>query len=137
MPKHRVKATRGRIIGHGLDVVDIADFSRLMDEPTRAFLDRYFTESELAAAGNGANQIEKLAGRFAIKEAVLKALGVGWGDGVAFRDVEVVTLGSAAPTIRLHRQLAALEREREIVGWFVSASHTSVVAMASAIAMSE
>lgn len=120
----------------GLDVVDIADFSRLMNVSARGFLDRYFTESELAAVGDGANQVEKLASRFAIKEAVLKALGVGWGDGIAFTDVEVVTLGSGAPTIQLHRQLVALEKEREIIGWLVSASHTSLVAVASVVAIS-
>ena len=95
-----------------------------------------FTESELAAVGDGVNQVEKLASRFALKEAVLKALGVGWGDGAAFTDVDVVTLGSGAPTIQLHRQLRALENEREIAGWLVCASHTSVVAVASVIAMS-
>ena len=136
MTNNRPKATRGYVAGHGLDVVDIADFSRLMNVSARGFLDRYFTESELAAVGDGANQVEKLAGRFAIKEAVLKALGVGWGDGIAFTDVEVVTLGSGAPTIQLHRQLGALEKEREIIGWFVSASHTSLVAVASVVAIS-
>ena len=118
------------------DVVDIADFSRLMTVPARAFLDRYFTKSELASIGDGVNQVEKLASRFAIKEAVLKALGVGWGDGIAFTNVEVVTLSSGAPTVRLHRLLEALENEREIAGWLVSASHTSGVAVASVIAMS-
>lgn len=136
MTNHRPIATRGYVAGHGLDVVDIADFSRLMSVSARAFLDRYFTESELAAVGDGVNQVEKLASRFAVKEAVLKALCVGWGDGIAFTDVEVVTLSGGAPTVRLHRRLEELEKEREIIGWFVSASHTSVVAVASVVAIS-
>jgi holo-[acyl-carrier protein] synthase len=128
--------TRGYVAGHGLDIVDIAEFSRLMKAHARTFLDRYFTESELIAAGNGINQLEKLAGRFAVKEAVLKALGVGWGDGIAFRDVEVINLHSGAPTVQLHRQLKMLENERAITGWLVSVSHTSTVAVASVISMS-
>ncbi len=125
----------GYLAGHGLDVVDIADFSRLMDASTRAFLNRYFTESERAAVGDAANQVERFASRFAIKEAVLKAFGVGWGDGIAFTDVEVITLSSGAPAIKLHRKLAKLGREREIAEWLVSSSHTSLVAVASVIAV--
>ena len=128
--------TRGYVAGHGLDLVDIAEFSRLMKVPACAFLDRYFTVSELTAVGEGVNQIEKLASRFAVKEAVLKALGVGWGDGISFTDVEVINLSSGAPTVQLHRRLKMLANEREITGWLVSISHTSVFAVVSVIAMS-
>jgi holo-[acyl-carrier protein] synthase len=126
---------RGVVVGHGIDIVEINDFSRLLKEPARSFLNRHFTDAELADAGNGANQTEKLAGRFAVKEAVMKALGVGWGDGIAFTDVEVVTLQSGAPTVVLRRQLAALQSERAISGWFVSVSHTNSLAVASVIAV--
>ena len=126
----------GLIVGHGLDVVDIDDFSRLLSEPARSYLNRHFTNEELAAAGGGATQAQRLAGRFAVKEAVMKALGMGWGNGVTFTDVEVITLNTGAPTVVLKRKLASLERERAIVGWIVSVSHTSKVAVASVIAIS-
>lgn len=129
--------TRGIVVGHGLDVVEIGDFSRLFCEPTVDFLDRHFTDDELTAAGGGVTRIQKLAGRFAVKEAVMKALGVGWGNGIAFTDVEVITLESGAPTVVLKRKLASLEKERRIVGWFVSVSHTSAIAVASVIATSD
>lgn len=128
---------RGIVVGHGLDVVDIDDFSRLLSEPALSYLDRHFTSDELAAAGGGATQAQRLAGRFAVKEAVMKALGMGWGNGVAFTDVEVITLETGAPTVLLRRKLASLEQERAIVGWFVSVSHTSTVAVASVIAISD
>ncbi len=67
----------------------------------------------------------------------MKALGMGWGNGVAFTDVEVITLDTGAPTVLLRRKLAAQERERAIVGWLVSVSHTSTVAVASVIAISD
>lgn len=123
------------VVAHGLDVVDMADFSRLMNEQASAFLDRYFTPGELATADEGGNRIDRLASRFAIKEAVLKALGTGWGDGISFTDVEVVSLQAGAPTVVLHRRLVVIANERGIVRWLVSASHTSVVAMASVIAL--
>jgi holo-[acyl-carrier protein] synthase len=125
----------GYIVGHGVDAVDIADCSRLMMLAAGKHLDRYFTASELSDIGHGARQAERLAGRLAIKEAVLKALGVGWGDGVAFIDVETVSKDSGAPAVVLHRRVSALEKERSIGRWLVSMSHTGSVAVASAIAL--
>jgi holo-[acyl-carrier protein] synthase len=118
-----------------VDIVDINDFSRLMDALFIPYLDRSFTAGEIAAAGGGKTRTEKLASRFAIKEAVLKALGVGWGNGVAFTDVEVVTLDTGAPTVFLYRRLAQMEKELGICAWLVSASHTSSVAVGSALAL--
>ena len=125
----------GNVVAHGIDVVDVADFSRLLNEQAGDFLDRYFTPGELATANEGGNRIERLASRFAIKEAVLKALGTGWGDGIAFTDVEVVSQRTGAPTVVLHRRLVAIADEQGIVRWLVSASHTTMVAMASVIAL--
>ena len=68
----------GHVVGHGVDAVDIADCSRLMMLATGNHLDRYFTATELVDIGHGARQLERFAGRLAIKEAVLKALAVGW-----------------------------------------------------------
>ncbi|EGD18514.1 holo-ACP synthase, partial [Xanthomonas hortorum] len=125
----------GNVVAHGVDVVDMADFSRLMNEQAGGFLDRYFTLGELATANEGGNRIERLASRFAIKEAVLKALGTGWGDGIAFTDVEVVSQRTGAPTVVLHRRLVKIADEKGIARWLVSASHTTAVAMASVIAL--
>jgi holo-[acyl-carrier protein] synthase len=118
-----------------VDIVDTADFARLVNEGAEHFLDRYFTSAELATADEGGSRIERLASRFAIKEAVLKALGTGWGNGVAFTDVEVVSQQTGAPSIVLHRRLVTVAEERGIAQWLVSASHTSTVAMASVIAL--
>ena len=132
--KHQI-LNFGNVVAHGLDVVDMVDFSRLMNEQASDFLDRYFTPGELATADEGGNRIERLASRLVIKEAVLKALGTGWGDGIAFTDVEVVSQRTGAPTVVLHRRLVAIATEQGIVRWLVSASHTTAVAMASVIAL--
>jgi len=123
------------VVAHGVDVVDTADFARLVNKQASDFLDRYFTAAELATADEGGDRTERLASRFAVKEAVLKALGTGWGDGIAFTDVEVVSQRSGAPTVVLHRRLVAIADEQGIVRWLVSASHTPMVAMASVIAL--
>lgn len=126
---------RGFLVGHGLDIVDIADFSRLLRYPAKDYLDRYFTKAEMEAAGDGVTRIQRLAGRFAVKEAVLKALGTGWGNGIAFTDVEVVTLESGAPTVVLKRKLSELAQAQTLSRWLVSVSHTNTVAVASVIAI--
>ncbi|WP_186266932.1 holo-ACP synthase [Burkholderia gladioli] len=123
------------VVAHGIDIVDTADFARLVNEQASHFLDRYFTTGELVAAGAGGDRVEKLASRFAIKEAVLKALGTGWGGGVAFTDVEVVSQQTGVPTVVLHRRLVTIAKELGIVQWLVSASHTATIVMASVIAV--
>ncbi|MDD1786749.1 holo-ACP synthase [Burkholderia gladioli] len=132
--KHRL-SNFGNVVAHGVDVVDMVDFSRLMMGQGDGFLDRYFTPGELAAADEGGNRIERLASRFAVKEAVLKALGTGWGDGIAFTDVEVISQRMGAPSVLLHRRLTAIANEQGIGAWLVSASHTPSIAMASVIAL--
>jgi holo-[acyl-carrier protein] synthase len=122
-------------VAHGIDHVDIADFSRLLIPPLNEHLERYFTTAELIEAGKGGSRAEKLASRFAIKEAVLKALGTGWGRGIAFTDVEVTCQPSGAPAIALHRQLKVISENHRITKWLVSASHSSSIAIASVIAL--
>ncbi len=135
MTDKRQSLNFGNVVAHGVDVVDIPDFSRLINEQAGDFLDRYFTAGELAIAGEGGVRIERLASRFAIKEAVLKALGTGWGDGIAFTDVEVMSQRTGAPSVVLHRRLVAIANEQGIDRWLVSSSHTATVAMASVIAL--
>jgi holo-[acyl-carrier protein] synthase len=123
------------VVAHGVDVVDTADFARLVNKQASNFLDRYFTVAELAAADEGGDRTERLASRFAVKEAVLKALGTGWGDGIAFTDVEVVSQRTGAPSVVLHRRLVSIADQQGISNWLVSASHTSSIALASVIAL--
>lgn len=123
------------IVGHGIDIVDIGEFSKLVGGPMNDYLGRHFTPAELAAAGDSSVRVPRLAGRFAVKEAVLKALGSGWGNGIAFTDVEVVTLETGEPTVLLRREVAELASQRAIGRWLVSISHTHNTALASVIAI--
>lgn len=82
------------VTGHGIDVVLLSDIERLLSDPGGHFALRCFTAAELAAAELAPDRTEYLAGRFAGKEAVLKALGTGFGGGIGFVDVEIETLPS-------------------------------------------
>lgn len=124
----------GVVVGHGVDVVDILSFSRLIEGCAQS-PSRHFTSAELAEVGDSGNRHERLAGRFAIKESIMKALGVGWGDGIAFTDIEVSADERGAPSVILRRRLLDLQVKKSISRWSVSASHTGSVAFASAIAL--
>ena len=123
------------ILGHGIDLVPIAELQRWIDDARNPLIPRCFTQSELSQIGDGPDRIARIAGRFAAKEAVLKALGTGFGAGVAFTDVEISREDGAPPTVHLTGGAAAAANLRGISSWHLSISHTRELAMASAIAV--
>lgn len=124
-----------RIIGHGIDLVEIARIEAMLGEHGSRFTERCFTEAERAYADSSAKRrAERYAARFAAKEAVLKALGTGWRNGIAWRDIEVVIEPSGRPVLRVDGQCAVIGREQQIAEWHLSLSHTDTAAVASVIA---
>ncbi|MCX5659790.1 MAG: holo-ACP synthase [Planctomycetota bacterium] len=122
-----------RIIGHGVDIVDTARIERMLREHGDRFLLRCFTEAELAYAADKKQRVQHLAGRFAAKEAVMKVIGTGWSQGVAWTDAEVVREPSGKPTVRMHGKGLEFAIAQGIDGWFLSISHIDTHAIASAI----
>ena len=122
------------IIGHGVDLVDVARIAESVERHGQRFLDRVFTRAEQAYAGESKRRFEHLAARFAAKEAALKALGTGWRSGIAWTDIEVTTEPSGAPALCITGCAAEIAAERGIAAWHISLSHTEAQAMASVIA---
>ena len=116
------------MIGLGLDAVDVERFERVLQR-TPSVANRMFTDGELETPG-----VERLAARFAAKEAVMKALGVGLG-AFALRDVEVVRAESGAPELVLHGAAAALADGLGVTSWKVSLTHTAHTAVAVVAAL--
>ena len=121
------------ILGSGIDIVAIPRIKRLYERHGDRFLRRLLTPVEQAAVSQMANPLPRLAGRFAAKEAVMKALRTGWGAGVNFTQIEVVNDSTGAPTVRLTG--AALARCEAMGGrhWHISISHEQEMAVAQAI----
>jgi holo-[acyl-carrier protein] synthase len=126
-----------RVVGLGLDVVDMDRFLPADAKEAALFLARCFSPSELAGVGDGPHRSSRLAARFAAKEAVLKALGIGWGDGIAFTDIEIASASSGAPEVRLYGHCQAHSESLGITRWLVSLTHTRSVAAASIVALDE
>ena len=120
-----------RVIGIGVDAVDIGRMRTILAR-TPSFADRVFTSDELAYARMAEDPAERLAARFAAKEAVLKVLGLGLG-ACAFTEIEVVRAESGAPSIRLLGVAADLASAAEVAHWQISLTHTDTLAMAFAI----
>lgn len=124
------------ILGHGIDLVAVARIAQMVDRHGERFLERCFTPRERGYAdASPRRRAERLAVRFAAKEAVLKALGTGWRNGIAWTDIEVVNLPSGQPTVKLCGKAGEIARDQGIETWMMSLSHTDTHAMASAIAL--
>ena len=89
------------ILGIGNDLVDIRRIEQAIDKYGERFLNRIFTAVERAKSDARANRAASYAKRFAAKEACSKALGTGLANGVFWKDMGVVNLGSGRPTLRL------------------------------------
>ena len=125
------------VIGHGIDIVDIDELSKWIEDPRNPLLSRCFVSEELDRVGEGPDRGQHLAGQYAAKEAVLKALGTGFGSGVALTDVVIHAQTNMAPTVSLTGGAAKAAAAQGIATWHVSVSHTDTIAMASAIAVGD
>lgn len=126
------------IIGHGIDLVETARIGRAVEQHGKHFLDRVFTHNEQAYCERGKKRyFEHLAGRFAAKEAILKVLGTGWSQGIAWTDMEILPAPSGQPVAKLSGQCDTIAVRMGITKLLLSISHTKSHAMASAIGFSE
>lgn len=116
------------LVSLGTDVVDLDRF-RLALRRTPGMIERVFTEGERAYALRRKDPTERLAARFAVKEATMKALGVGLG-AFRFHDVEVVKARTGEPSLRLDNAALRLAAGRGIEGWMVSITHSDLIALA-------
>ena len=123
----------GRMKGIGIDAVEVDRFRTVLRR-TPGVATRLFTDGERAAGARRRDPAQRLAARFAAKEAVMKALGVGLG-AFAFHDVEVVNAPSGQPELILRGKAAALADLRGVSAWQLSLTHTDMTAHAVAVAL--
>jgi holo-[acyl-carrier protein] synthase len=128
-----VTALPPAVLGIGVDLVECDRF-RLALERRAKIGERLFSDAEREYAYRHREPVPHLAARFAVKEAVMKAMGVGlWK--FAMRDVEVVRLPSGQPEVVLHDKAAALAQQRGVGSWLLTITHTDSMAMAVAVAL--
>lgn len=126
-----------KILGHGVDLIHLPSFQQLLENSESEFTSRSFTDEEISEFTAGPKRIEKIAGHFAAKEAVLKALGTGFGIGVAFTDICIRREAGKPPEVTLTGGAAKIAEQLGINDWQLSISHSEEMAMASVIAISD
>jgi len=118
------------IVGIGLDLVAIERIARLVDQHGSRFVSKVYTAREEEACHRQNHSAEPWAARFAAKEAVMKALGTGWRQGVKFREIEVLPDPAGKPEIILHGRTAEVAAARGCTRAFVSLTHEAGLAAA-------
>jgi holo-[acyl-carrier protein] synthase len=118
------------IVGIGTDLCSVARMQRMADRYGARFLDRVFTPEEQQRCRKKAGQAERLAARFAAKEATMKALGTGWACGVRFIDIQVANEFGGRPRVELVGTAAVWARNLGVDHIHVSLSHEREQAIA-------
>ena len=116
----------------GVDIIEVSRIEEAIARHGDRFLERIFTPREIATCSG---RPERLAGRYAVKEAVSKALGTGIGD-FRWLDIEIVHDERGKPELRLYEAALALATELDLTEWAISLSHTETHAIGFAVAQS-
>ena len=121
------------IVGLGVDIAEVGRIRASIERHGDHFLRRVFTPAEIAYCKGHRNKYERYAGRFAAKEAAMKALGTGWRRGVRWVDLEVVRQKSGRPMLELHSVSRQIANQLSVKHIAITITHTETQALAQVI----
>lgn len=121
------------IVGMGIDIAEVPRIRAVIESRKERFLRRVYTPEEAAYCEQFKNKYERYAGRFAVKEAAMKALGTGWNRGVRWVDLEVVRARGGKPTLALKGEAKKIADSLGVKNIAVSITHTEEQAIAQVI----
>jgi holo-[acyl-carrier protein] synthase len=121
------------IVGMGIDIAEVGRIKGAIERHGEVFLRRVFTPKEREYCERFRNKFERYAGRFAVKEAAMKALGTGWSRGVRWVDIEVVRQKGGRPTLALAGQAGKIAEQLGVKNIALSITHTETQALAQVI----
>jgi len=121
------------IVGMGIDVAEVERIRGAIERHGEVFLRRVFTAKEREYCERFKNKFERYAGRFAVKEAAMKALGTGWSRGVRWMDIEVVRQKGGRPTLALAGEAGKIAKQLGVKHIALSITHTAAQAFAQVI----
>ena len=125
------------IVGLGLDIAEIDRMAAAIDRHGAPIIERLYTPREVAYCESHKNRYERYAGRFAAKEAAMKALGTGWSRGVRWRDIEVTRETSGKPTLNLAGVALEIAGRMGVKNISLTITHSGNLALAQVIFESE
>jgi len=121
------------IVGLGVDITEVERVRGAIERQGERLLKRVYTEKERSYCEKFKNKYERYAGRFAAKEATMKALGTGWSRGVRWVDIEVVREMSGKPTLELRGEAKKIAGKLGVKHIAVTITHTASQALAQVI----
>jgi len=121
------------ILGMGVDIAEVDRIQAAIERHGETFLKRVYTPAEREYCEGFRNKYERYAGRFAAKEAAMKALGTGWRRGVRWVDFEVVRELGGRPTVRLDGEAKKIADGMGVTRIALSITHTETQALAQVI----
>jgi holo-[acyl-carrier protein] synthase len=124
------------IVGLGVDLTDIPRLAEVFERYGERFLRRVFTDGEIAYCTKRRDPAPHLAGRFAAKEAAMKALGTGHSRGVVWKDVEVIRHGGP-PRLQLHGAAARHAARLNVRSSLLTITHSDALAMAQVLLLGD
>lgn len=122
------------ILGIGTDITEVLRIAKMIERHGELFINRVYTEHEIEYCAARKAATQHYAGRWAAKEAVLKALGTGWVKGIRWRDIEVRNAPSGAPLVNLQGGAREVAERAGIARIHLSISHCRSHATAYAVA---
>lgn len=116
-----------------MDIAEVARIRSVIEKRGETFLRRIYTPGEIAYCERFKNKFERYAGRFAVKEAAMKALGTGWSHGVRWVDLEVIREKSGRPTLAIKGEAGKIAARLGVKNIAVSITHTGDQALGQVI----
>lgn len=120
------------IKGIGVDIIEINRIKRAIENSGQPFLNKIFTKREIEYCEKQKNPNQHFAGRFAAKEAILKAFGLSW-NSVDWKTIEIISGLSGEPIVKLHTKMKQLQKRKKIKKIFCSISHFNKYALSFVI----
>jgi holo-[acyl-carrier protein] synthase len=120
------------VVGIGVDIVEVDRIEKALSN-SQSMTQRVFSEDEIQYCSGQKNLYQHFAGRFAAKEAALKALGTGWQKGIRWKDVEVVSGDLGRPTLKMYRRAKEIFEESGATHGLVTITHAEKYAVAMVV----
>lgn len=122
------------IYGTGLDIIEVSRIKKSLDKHEGRFEERIFTSQEIDYCRSKPDPSKHFAGRFAAKEAVLKSLGTGLADGIAWKDMEITNEQTGRPVLNISGRGKEIFESLSLKQIHISISHDNAYAIAQAVA---
>lgn len=124
------------ILGIGTDIIECLRIAQMIERHGEIFLTRVYTQNEIEYCSSRKAATQHYAGRWAAKEAVLKAMGTGWSRGIRWRDIEIRNEAGGKPSIALGGGAREICEQLGVAEMLISISHCRTHATAYALAIS-